>query len=990
VACLFGLASCKVLILDDDCEQPQLAAGEEALVNWQEFRNMLHEPPSELHSVAAWHVMRNENQAREQCPLGVAAACLYIVGLADVPRIDQAQACMSGITLIRALHTRWTLLKLLVSINNKTKAGGSTPGGLWNCDDTYHPSLDWRMFRSRVGRYADEFLAWFDSKRIDAVPEIVQEVSHETSGVYWKSFSETAAVDGRTVRSWTQDCSHGLICTHGIRLVTLLFIAGDVYRMVQRSLEILAPTFESRLDELLESSWPSLAILQIAAKLRYNDHDQQLLAADLAPLPPAWVPGASLEDLRSPFWHRASKALWQRSGGGAGVILTPLDYMHMGLIQPMLKRARRLNYLQNLAIIPLKQNMTWLCSSIASGFLANHPDSPEAMGESRCPCLPHVSGSMGKAQYMYIALALQLGVPVLWSDLRIVWQQSPMQLFGENLVNPAKPVVYHHGCRTKQPAKEPPDVYVVDEFYAERLVRPSLVLFSATAATKQLVDVMLTFLSTFPYANEHLGLRYLLYPETDGWIPSVSGLPAPDELPRIVVGELDAEKAHATTNGWFGSMEEIVSFEVSNTVSDHMSLLQELYEGTEEKQTELLQRAHKVVSALRPVHFLYMPEEDRPKHFQAKCAWEHSASSYIGEHVEGAEQRFESLEEAKALCQEVAGCHGVTCEQASQMSNGAWTVQGCTLRRGNPPLAASPTNEGSFVKRCPNPPSSAKPDGCNPQPIQRIVHVNYADGCCEVEQNLSSSTALQFGATESRPLRGEFLDDEFRKKNDYLLKFNRTPDLTLHKTPSGKIGYYVWKPYVILRTLQDPSLEWETTVIVWSDAGVHFVGDMLPLVHEFMSRSDVAATRTPMTESEFTKRDAFILLDADYVSIAETRQMATGFIILRKTRLALEFLAMWLRACEEPRIMTELPSVLGMPDHPGFRNNNDDQSAFSLLFKRFGFASFSVDQRDAVVHTGRNLAKFIKASDDFALGKSSSRDDYLQAANAAADAAAKS
>ena len=27
----------------------------------------------------------------------------------------------------------------------------------------------------------------------------------------------------------------------------------------------------------------------------------------------------------------------------------------------------------------------------------------------------------------------------------------------------------------------------------------------------------------------------------------------------------------------------------------------------------------------------------------------------------------------------------------------------------------------------------------------RIVHVNFADGCCEVEQARSSSTALEFG-----------------------------------------------------------------------------------------------------------------------------------------------------------------------------------------------------------------------------------------------------
>merc|ERR1712087_314941 len=116
----------------------------------------------------------------------------------------------------------------------------------------------------------------------------------------------------------------------------------------------------------------------------------------------------------------------------------------------------------------------------------------------------------------------------------------------------------------------------------------------------------------------------------------------------------------------------------------------------------------------------------------------------------------------------------------------------------------------------------------------------------------------------------------------------------------------------------------------------------------------------------------------------ETNQVATGIILVRKTRLAVDFLRRWLAACEDRRIMTEEPSVLGAPDYMTFKNNNDDQTAFSLLFKKFGFHPFSVGERDAVVYTGRNLAKFIKASDDFAIGVQSDRESYLQAADAAA------
>ena len=65
-------------------------------------------------------------------------------------------------------------------------------------------------------------------------------------------------------------------------------------------------------------------------------------------------------------------------------------------------------------------------------------------------------------------------------------------------------------------------------------------------------------------------------------------------------------------------------------------------------------------------------------------------------------------------------------------------------------------------------------------------------------------------------------------------------------------------------------------------------------------------------------------------------------------------------AIELPR-GRESNKVYSMARNIGYKNNNDDQTAFSLLFKLYGFRAFSVEERDAVVYTGRNLAKFIKA-----------------------------
>lgn len=77
--------------------------------------------------------------------------------------------------------------------------------------------------------------------------------------------------------------------------------------------------------------------------------------------------------------------------------------------------------------------------------------------------------------------------------------------------------------------------------------------------------------------------------------------------------------------------------------------------------------------------------------------------------------------------------------------------------------------------------------------------------------------------------------------------------------------------------------------------------------------------------------------------------------------------------------------MLGYPDYYTFRNNNDDQTAFSLLFKVHGFVPFAQSERDEVLLAARNIAKFVQASDAFALGLEVTQDGYLNAANAAAD-----
>jgi len=957
---------------DDDCELAELTAtrrGHRAVVDWPALRDAMSRGSREVVSPLLQQVRQNSKEAAFQCPIGYAAVCL--VG-ARVPEIN---ACIKGLSLSRVLASRWPLFEQLAQL--QLTLGGSSR----SCDDTWHPSLNWTDFRMHTLAFVDKVPPWLLG--LSEGEDEFNEALTDAQGVVWKA-SSSAVAYGRTIADWSSDCELGLVAANAVRAAGIVIGDGDVYRIVQRALESLERVFD-RSAEMIETPWPFFGLLHTLSLMKKTLHDVRLPLDDLTPLTPTME--VQKEDGRSPVWRAAAAAL-RRAAGDAGIILmTALQHFRIDFLQPLLKRADRLGFLRALTIVPLLVNVTASCDEISEIIVMVRQLDDMPPGWSAC--LPFVSQFQSRAQFIYIQIALHLDITVLWFDFHVFWVQSPLPWLAEVLRQPTPPA-YYDPCSRKCPPAGPIDMFVVDEFYVSSWPKTTLLLLRPTEAMLRWSRMLLHWLWTYPFAIAKRGLHYMLHPDKPDAVPSMSMLPPADRVPRLALAELDAEQRFVGTDGWVGRADLIISFEVGAGLieSDRVFILDRLYAGSEVEVLQTLRPMQKMLSPLRPT--------ERGREGVETCSWQYATGAYLGGYADDIEDTFASQHLAQCECLALGpGCRGVTCEPVDTAGiareeyvgsalKGKGEGEGgglsCTLRRGEEPfLAASPVGEESYIKVC-----AGGGGGCNAREVLRVVHVNFADGCCETEQKQSSETSLSFGADESRPLRGNFLDRQFRRRNHHLLKFNRTPELTQHKTPTGKIGYYVWKPYVVLRTVEDPALPWDTTVVAWTDAGIHFVGDMRPLIDRYLRASDVAATRTPMLEGDFSKRDAFILLDADYGGIIETNQVATGFILVRKTRLAVEFLQRWLAACEDPRIMTEEPSVLGVPDYFTFRNNNDDQTAFSLLFKRYGFHAFSVGERDSVVYTGRNLAKFIKVSDDFAVGREGGQDDYLKAADEAA------
>jgi len=946
---------------DDDCELTHLIHSD-TVVDWIEFRELLARRDRPSVEPQLQRLLENPDLAKKQCPLGYAASCL----LHATP--DNAYSCIAAFSLSQMLASRWPFMEILSELQAITK------GNERSCEDLTHPSLDWDDFRGITHAFVASVPPWLQGlAESDAVPEEFNDALAYAQGIVWKG-SSAAVTQGRSIADWTGDCELGLLAASAIRAAGVVLSDGDVYRIVQRALEGLQSILRF-MDAVIRSPWPLFGLMKTLSLMKRTLHDTRLLPADFAP-DDVDVGG---ETKRSAVWHASAMVMQRAAGKGNMIMLTALPKHRVNFFQPFLKHAGRLEILSHTVVAPLQENHTETCESISQEFVSSkHPEVPDGWS----PCLPFVSQFPERTQFLFIHLALQLSLVVLWFDFHVFWVQSPLPWLKQVVSQPTSQLPYHNDC-LRNCHSSAPDIFAVDDFYSAYWSKPSIILFRPTLASLKWVYLLLHWICTYPYGNAKRGFQYLLHPDMLDAVPSLSMLPDTKGVQAaapIRRGELDAEQKFVSTDGWFGRVEDVVSFEIGFYIAEHerVMFLDQLYSGSVEQILKIVYTAQKHSSPLRPnQRLLTSAVQDHADVTKSEqCTWKYVQGAFLGGFAKDEEQAYDSPQIAQCQCLALGPeCRGVTCEMQEGKLEDAGVA--CTLRRGDPWLTYSPVNENTYVKIC-------ESGGCDAPDILRIVHVNYADGCCETEQQQSHDTALMFGADESRALRGDFLDEEFKVKNHALLTFNRTPELTQHKTPSGKIGYYVWKAYVVLKTLEDPTLPWDTTVVAWTDAGIHFVSDMRPLIQKYLRASDVAATRTPMLEGDFSKRDAFLLLDADYQTIIETNQVATGFILVRKTQLAVNFLRQWLRACEDPRIMTEEPSVLGAPDYFTFKNNNDDQTAFSLIFKKHGFHPFSVGERDAVVYTGRNLAKFIKASDDFAVGRESTREDYLKAADEAA------
>ena len=110
---------------------------------------------------------------------------------------------------------------------------------------------------------------------------------------------------------------------------------------------------------------------------------------------------------------------------------------------------------------------------------------------------------------------------------------------------------------------------------------------------------------------------------------------------------------------------------------------------------------------------------------------------------------------------------------------------------------------------------------------------------------------------------------------------------------------------------------------------------------------DIWAIRTKYLEKKYSKRDAFILLDADSPIYADTYQYMAGIQIYKKTNFSINFVEKLFNYSTDKRIITDDHNAQGLPNYKGFIDDRHDQTVLSLLTKKLRYSHLNKNKTKA-------------------------------------------
>ena len=140
-------------------------------------------------------------------------------------------------------------------------------------------------------------------------------------------------------------------------------------------------------------------------------------------------------------------------------------------------------------------------------------------------------------------------------------------------------------------------------------------------------------------------------------------------------------------------------------------------------------------------------------------------------------------------------------------------------------------------------------------------------------------------------------------------------------------GYWAWQPFIIKRALEKVS---EGDVVVFCDSGLEFKRD-ISLLKGIISENDVTVfSAGNFVNSEYTKRDAFIIMGCDSDKYWNGPQVLGGFHIWKKNTNSIKVINEYLEYCTNYQIVSDSKDRFGST-FSNYVAHRHPQSILSLL-----------------------------------------------------------
>ncbi|MCJ8314183.1 MAG: hypothetical protein MJK11_14610 [Pseudomonadales bacterium] len=199
------------------------------------------------------------------------------------------------------------------------------------------------------------------------------------------------------------------------------------------------------------------------------------------------------------------------------------------------------------------------------------------------------------------------------------------------------------------------------------------------------------------------------------------------------------------------------------------------------------------------------------------------------------------------------------------------------------------------------------------------IFITYGDNNYLKQKKIAVWMARVLGGFDKVITYGpEDIEDSFRDANSEIM----------NNKYGG--GYWLWKPYLIMKTLQKMS---DGDCLFYSDACSYFIRNVNPLIKLLdVHNQDVIGFELPLLEMQWTSPSVFELMNVEK-SFGDKNQLSASFYLIRKSDFSVKFFSDLLVYSRNPRCI--IGPVKACETRNEFIEHRYDQSVFSLLYRKY-------------------------------------------------------